>query len=68
MMTSGHKGGTGLSEEGREEDEEGEEEEDVDGELVEHAHEPFGKNSSSCSKIWLKLSSLHLVVVQCFFP
>lgn len=50
MMTSGHKGGTGLSQEGREEDEE-EEEEDVDGELVEHAHEALGKNSSSCSKI-----------------
>lgn len=52
MTTSGHKGGTGLSEEGREEDEgEEEQEEDVDGELVEHAHEALGKNSSSCSKI-----------------
>lgn len=52
MMTSGHKGGTGLSEEGREEedDEDEEEEEDVDRELVEHAHEALGKNSSSCSK------------------
>lgn len=64
MMTSGHKGGTGLSEEGREEEEE---EEDADRELVEHAHEALSKNSSSCSKIWLKLSSLHLVIVQCFF-